>query len=303
MQAMNTHNNQVQQTMGHTLILDGTGKTGRRIANKLEANGMSIRIGSRSAFPAFDWNQEASWGACLIGIEAVYITYVPDLAVPGATDTIQAFVDRAVEQGVKRLVLLSGRGEAEAQACERIVQNSGLDWTIVRASWFHQNFSEGAFLDMVQAGQITLPTGTIQEPFVDVEDIADVAVAALSEPGHTGEIYEVTGPRLMTFKDVADELSAAIGHEIHYTSIPHKAFLDGVRDLPEDPLSENTKLVCNDLSIDRILTTDEHAVGRHPLLCAYRSNHLGTGCRRIVCSCVRSHQADCVGEGAADGAW
>ncbi|MGP1383141.1 MAG: NAD(P)H-binding protein [Thainema sp.] len=220
---------QTQTPMGLTLVLGGTGKTGRRIAAQLEAKGVSIRIGSRSASPAFDWHQEAGWDACLEDVKAVYINYVPDLAVPGATDTIQAFVDRAKYHGVERLVLLSGRGEAEAQACERIVQESGVDWTIVRASWFNQNFSEGAFLDMVTAGQITLPAGDIPEPFVDVNDIAEVVVAALTESGHAREVYEVTGPRLMTFADIATELSNATGREIAYVQIPHEAFVAGVK--------------------------------------------------------------------------
>lgn len=226
---MNTFTHQTQNPMGLTLVLGGTGKTGRRIAAQLEAKGVPIRIGSRSASPAFDWNHEAGWDACLEDVKAVYINYAPDLAVPGATDTIQAFVDRAKHYGIERLVLLSGRGEAEAQACERIVQESGIDWTIVRASWFNQNFSEGAFLDMVLAGQITLPAGDIPEPFVDVDDIAEIAVAALTEPGHAGEVYEVTGPRLMTFADIATELSKATGREIVYVPIPHEAFVAGVK--------------------------------------------------------------------------
>jgi len=211
-----------------TLVTGGTGKTGRRIADRLKARGVPVRVGSRSAVPAFDWSNEASWDACLDAVDAVYISYAPDLAVPGATDTIQSFVERAKHQGVKRLVLLSGRGEAEAQACESIVMQSGLEWTIVRASWFHQNFSEGAFLDMVIAGQISLPAGNIAEPFVDVDDIADVATAALIEDGHTGEVYEVTGPRLMTFTEIAAEISAVTGRHVRYVNIPHEAFISGV---------------------------------------------------------------------------
>ena len=214
---------------GPILVLGGTGKTGRRIVDGLKDRGFPVRVGSRSANPPFDWNDDTTWDACLQGVEAVYISYAPDLAVPGATDTIQALTDRAGQHGVKRLVLLSGRGEAEAQACERIVQESGLDWTVVRASWFHQNFSEGAFVDMVHSGQITLPAGDTQEPFVDVDDIADVAMAALTERGHAGEIYEVTGPRLMTFADIAADLSRATGRQIVYVPIPHDAFVDGVR--------------------------------------------------------------------------
>jgi uncharacterized protein YbjT (DUF2867 family) len=210
------------------LVLGGTGKTGRRVASILESKGAAVRIGSRSACPAFDWNNESGWEACLEDVRAAYITYAPDLAVPGATDAIAAFVEKARRLGVGRLVLLSGRGEAEAQACERIVQQSGLEWTVVRASWFNQNFSEGAFLDMVHAGAITLPAGDTPEPFVDVDDIAEVAAAALTQPGHDGEIYEGTGPRLMTFADIARELSRATGREIQYVDVPHDAFVSEV---------------------------------------------------------------------------
>ena len=227
---MNINGNHSQDSTGLILVLGGTGKTGRRIAASLKARGIPIRIGSRSGVPSFDWNNEAGWDACLKGVETVYVNYSPDLAVPGATDSIQAFVERAKHHGVKRLVLLSGRGEDEAQACERIVQNSGLEWTIVRASWFNQNFSEGAFIDMAHSGKITLPAGDIAEPFVDVDDIAEVAVVALSEAGHAGEVYEVTGPRLMTFNDIASELAKATGREISYIQISHEAFVAGLKE-------------------------------------------------------------------------
>jgi len=203
------------QTAAETLILGAS-------------QGVAVRSGSRSATPAFDWANEKSWDACLNGVEVVYVNYAPDLAVPGATNTIRSFVDRAVRAGVTRLVLLSGRGEAEAQACERIVQESGVDWTIVRASWFNQNFSEGAFAEMVKSGQITLPESAVAEPFVDVNDIADVCVAALTDQRHAGEVYEVTGPRLMGFAEIAAELSRATGREIAFVPVPHDAFVAGV---------------------------------------------------------------------------
>lgn len=208
-----------------TLILGGTGKTGRRVAERLKALGRNVRIGSRSAVPSFDWNNEAGWDASLEGVTQVYITYSPDLAMPGAADAIETFTAKVKRAGVQHAVLLSGRGEEEAQACERIVQNSGLNWTIVRASWFNQNFSEGAFIDMVLKGQITLPAGDTPEPFVDADDIADVVVAALTEEGHAGELYEVTGPRLMTLADIAADISAATGREIAYINVPHDAFM------------------------------------------------------------------------------
>ena len=255
-------------TPGLTLVLGATGKTGRRIVARLEALGVPTRIGSRSAVPAFDWNNEANWDDCLDGVEAAYINYSPDLAMPGATDSIRAFVAKARRHGVKRLVLLSGRGEEEAQACERIVQDSGIDWTVVRASWFNQNFSEGAFIEMVQAGQITLPAADVAEPFVDVDDIADVAVAALTEPGHAGEVYEVTGPRLLTFADVAAELSRATGRDISFVQVPHDAFVAGVAEsgAPEDVVWMLDYLFATVLDGRNAHLTDgvQRALGRPP---------------------------------------
>lgn len=232
---MKSHDqNQKQTSEGLTLVTAGTGKVGGRVAARLDALGVMARIGSRSGTPAFDWNDQGTWDAALEDVTAAYIAYVPDLAVPGATDAIRAFVDRAVEAGVNRLVLLSGRGEEEAQACERIVQASGVEWTIVRASWFMQNFSEGEFLPMVLDGVITLPARNIPEPFVDVNDIADVAVAALTEDGHAGEVYEVTGPRALTFTELAQEISAAAGREVAFQRVPREAFAQAIAESGAD---------------------------------------------------------------------
>lgn len=232
------HSNQNRPGTGLTLVLGGTGKTGARVAQRLLRRGVPTRIGSRSADPAFDWQDRSTWDAALDGVTAVYLSFAPDLAIPGATDSIRAFVERAQERGVERLVLLSGRGEEEAQRCESIVQRANLEWTIVRASWFCQNFSEGEFQGMVQAGEVTLPAGDVPEPFVDADDIADVAVAALTEDHHVGQIYELTGPRLLTFEQAVDEIARASKHPIRYVPIPHEAFAAGLADagLPEEIL-------------------------------------------------------------------
>ena len=227
---MKSNANTTNKSAPVTLVLGGTGKTGRRVAERLADRGFATRVASRNANPSFDWNDQNSWNAALKGVNAVYITYAPDLAIPGATDAINDFVSLAVEQGVRRLVLLSGRGEEEAQACEQIVQNAGVEWTVVRASWFNQNFSEGEFLGMVLDGAITLPAGDVPEPFVDANDIADVAVAALIEEGHHGEIYEVTGPRMLTFKEAAQEISRAAGREVQFRQIPQEAFAGAIAD-------------------------------------------------------------------------
>jgi uncharacterized protein YbjT (DUF2867 family) len=250
------------------LVLGATGKTGRRIVASLRNLGVPVRLGSRSASPSFDWNNAANWDECLEGVTKIYINYAPDLAMPGATDAISELIRRARSADVKHLVLLSGRGEGEAQACEAIIQNSGIDWTIVRASWFNQNFSEGAFIDMVQAGQITLPDVSTPEPFIDVDDIAEVAVVALTQPGHAGEVYEVTGPRLLTLADVAEELSKATGRKIQCTPVPHEAFVQGVADsgAPQDVLWMLDYLFATVLDGRNAYLTDgvQRALGREP---------------------------------------
>ncbi len=220
--------NKTERNEDLTLVLGGSGKTGRRVAARLGARGAAVRVASRSGTPSFDWNDRATWDGALEGVTKVYVSFAPDLAIPGATDVIRAFVEKAVASGVQRLVLLSGRGEEEAQRSERIVQESGVEWTIVRASWFNQNFSEGAFVDMVLSGVIALPAGNVGEPFVDADDIADVAVAALTEDSHAGEIYEVTGPRLLTFAEVAEEISRASGRDVRFVQISREAFAAGV---------------------------------------------------------------------------
>ncbi|MGN7818893.1 NAD(P)H-binding protein [Chitinophaga sp. 22536] len=201
------------------LILGGTGKTGKRIAQLLQEKDRSFRIGSRAASPSFDWEDRTTWRAALEGVAAVYLSYFPDLAAPGAADAIRAFTQLAAEAGVKKIVLLSGRGEHEAQACEEIVINAGMEWTILRCAWFNQNFSEGYLLEPLQAGFVALPAGGVREPFIDADDIADVAVAALTEDGHAGELYELTGPRLLTFAEAVAEVAKAAGQQIQYQQV------------------------------------------------------------------------------------
>ncbi len=211
-----------------TLIVGATGKTGRRVVERLKSRGVPTRAVSRSSEVRFDWGDRSTWIAALEGVSTAYITYAPDLAIPGAVESVEAFVDLAVESGIRRLVLLSGRGEEEAQRCEKVIQRPEVEWTVVRASWFAQNFSEGPFIEMVISGEITLPAGDVGEPFIDVDDIADVVTAALTEEGHSGLTYEVTGPRLLTFADAAQEMAEATGRPIRYRQVPADAFATGM---------------------------------------------------------------------------
>ena len=204
------------KTSETTLVVGGTGKTGRRVAERLQARGLPVRIGSRSAAIPFDWEQPDTWAAAVAGVRAAYVTYYPDLAVPGAVARLTAFAGTAVQAGVRRLVLLSGRGEEAALLGEQAVRDSGAEWTILRAAWFSQNFSEGFFADQVKTGEVALPARDVREPFVDVEDIAEIAVEALTDDRHVGQLYELTGPRLLTFADAVAEIGRATGRPLAY---------------------------------------------------------------------------------------
>ncbi|MBT2447989.1 NAD(P)H-binding protein [Streptomyces sp. ISL-43] len=219
-----------------TLVIGGTGKTGRRVAEKLTALGQPVRVGSRGGEPAFDWNEPESWGPALEGVDRAYVTYYPDLSFPGAVEQIGAFARAAVAAGARRLVLLSGRGEEAAERSEDALKASGADWTVVRSAWFNQNFDESFFLEPVLAGEIALPTADALEPFIDADDIADVVVAALTDDRHIGRTYELSGPRLLSFADVAAELSKATGREISYVPISNEAYRAVLREngLPEE---------------------------------------------------------------------
>ncbi len=196
------------------LVIGSTGKTGKRVADQLEERGIPVRHGSRSADVPFDWEDPQTWTPALAGVDKVYLTYYPDLAVPGSVDAIRELTKMAVEPASSRLVLLSGRNEDEAERAEDVVKASGLEWTIVRCAFFAQNFNEGAWLDEVLAGTVALPVDDVQEPFVDADDIADVVVAALTDDRHVGELYELTGPRLLSFGDALAEIAAASGRDI-----------------------------------------------------------------------------------------
>ena len=250
------------------LIVGGTGKTGRRVAERLIARGVPIRIGSRRASPAFDWENPESWAIALEGVSAAYITYYPDLAVPGASDAVGDLARLAVRKGVKRLVLLSGRGEPEAQRAEQALQASGADWSIVRASWFMQNFNESMLLGPILAGEMSLPVSSVREPFVDADDIADIVTAALTDDRHVGQLYEVTGPRMLTFAEATAEIAKASGRTIDYRTITPEEFMQGLEQeqVPADIAALVNELFTVVLDGRNEYVTDgvQKALGRKP---------------------------------------
>jgi uncharacterized protein YbjT (DUF2867 family) len=266
------------------LVLGGTGKTGRRAAARLTERGVPVRVGSRSVEPPFDWEDRSSWAPVLRDVEAVYVTYQPDISALGAAEAIGSFADLAVQTGVRRLVLLSGRGDEESRRAERAVQESGGEWTIMRCGWFSQNFSESFLLQPVLDGELAVPAGETPEPFVDADDIADVAVAALTEEGHSGEVYELTGPRLLTFGQAVGEISKAAGREIRYVPITVEEYASMLKQRDVPP--EFARLL--------IYLFTEILDGRNA--------HLSDGVWRALGREPRDF-ADYAWETAADGAW
>ncbi|EEE47003.1 NmrA family NAD(P)-binding protein [Roseibium alexandrii] len=206
------------------LVIGATGKTGSRVVTKLEARGLPVLRGTRGSVPRFDWEDQSTWAPILTGVSKAYVTYFPDLAFPGAVEKLEAFAKVALETGMQHIVLLSGRGEHFASMGEEVIRNSGIPFTIVRSAWFAQNFSEGYLRDPILGGVLPMPGGDVAEPIIDIDDIADVVVAALTEEGHLGERYEVTGPRVVTFAEMADILSTTMGRPIQHIPIAFEDF-------------------------------------------------------------------------------
>ena len=260
-------------------ILGGLGKTGRRVFERLTARGLAAFGASRSSRPDFDWSDRSTWPTALRGATAAYVTYQPDLAMPRAADDIGTLAHVAAEMGVEHLVLLSARGEAGALRSEERVRRAPLDHTILRASRLAQNFSEGAFLEGIIAGDLALPAGDVREPFVSADDIADAAVEALCDPVHIGRTYEITGPRSLRFADAVAEIAAASGRHIRYRPVPAQEFLSTLRNagMPEDVVSRMADLFTRTLDgrNEEVARDVEGILGRKPIDFTEYARHAG----------------------------
>ncbi|MFI5622772.1 NmrA family transcriptional regulator [Nocardioides sp. NPDC051685] len=205
-----------------TLITGATGKTGLRVAHRLQALDRDVRAVTRHSTPRFDWHDQTTWSEAVDGCASAYLTFQPDLGLPGADEIIGAFAAQAVAAGCSRLVLLSGRGEDGAQRAEQAMTASGAEWTILRSAFFLQNFTEGAFADELAAGSLSMVEHTVAEPFVDAADIADVAVAVLLDKEYVGRVLELTGPQLLTFEEAAHAIG---GPAVAYQPVPTEDYI------------------------------------------------------------------------------
>ncbi|AZL57761.1 NmrA family transcriptional regulator [Tabrizicola piscis] len=250
------------------LVTGATGKSGRRVTARLTAAGAIVRAASRVGAHQFDWQKEATWAPCLKGADAAYICYAPDIALPGAVETITRFIETARSMGVERLVMLSGRGEQEAARAESVLMHSGAAWTIVRASWFMQNFSESIFSEAVSAGEVVFARGDVPEPFIDVDDVADVVAACMLNDRHVGELYEVTGPRLITFRQAVLEIETSLGNSVRYVDMEPQAYISALRraNVPDEIATLLDLLVSEVLDGRNSYVSDgvQRAIGRSP---------------------------------------
>ncbi|MFI6404110.1 NAD(P)H-binding protein [Streptomyces sp. NPDC050548] len=210
-----------------TMVVTGaSGRTGRRVAEAARAAGLTVREASRAQ--GFDWADRSTWADTLRGADAAYLVYPSDVGAPDAPGAVGMFAREAVSLGVRRLVLLSSRGEERARPTEEALRGSGADWTVVRAAWFAQNFSEGPLVEgLRESGELVFPAGEVREPFVDVRDIADVVVAAVTAGDrYAGQALTVSGPRLLTFGEAIAEISAAAGRELTYRAVSARQYGD-----------------------------------------------------------------------------
>jgi uncharacterized protein YbjT (DUF2867 family) len=216
------------------LVTGATGKTGRRVVRLLEERGVAVRAASRASTPSFDWTDRGTWEPALQGVTGMYLV-LPDLGTPQAAEAVAAFTRQAAAAGARHAVLLStpddawGPAQEHVLAAERALEHAGLEWTVLRVRWFFQNFSEDFLHDPVLSGEVRLPAGDGKEGFVDADDIAEVAVAALTEAGHAGWCYEVSGPRLLSFQDAVEEIARATGRDLRYVPLTSEAYAEEQR--------------------------------------------------------------------------
>ncbi|WP_328479066.1 NmrA family transcriptional regulator [Streptomyces sp. NBC_00377] len=210
---------------GMTVVVTGaSGRTGSRVAQAAGAAGLTVRAASRAR--GFDWHDASTWAQALRGADAAYLVYPTDVGAPEAADAVGRLAREAVALGVRRLVLLSSRGEERALPTEEALRASGADWTVVRAAWFAQNFSEGPLVEELRnSGELVFPGGEVREPFVDLRDVAEVVVTALTGGDrYVGEALDVSGPRLLTFREAVAEVGRAGGRELTYTPVPARRY-------------------------------------------------------------------------------
>ncbi len=230
--------------MATHLVLGGTGKTGRRLTRRLSGEGHVVRAGARtpgSAAPGvepvrFDWDDDTTWGPALTGTDGAYL--IPPALRTDHPPLLGRLAGQAADAGLQRLVLLSARGVDQGPSnplleAERAVTAAAGDRvavTVVRPSWFAQNATESFLRPGIEQGTLVAPTGDGAVPWIDAEDIAAVAAAALTGEGHGGRVYELSGPRALTLAETAAVLTPYAGREVRHVDLPVEQWVAGAAD-------------------------------------------------------------------------
>ncbi|MEU9226946.1 NmrA family transcriptional regulator [Streptomyces massasporeus] len=283
--AENTTQNAARNTQDMTVVVTGaSGRTGSRVARAAEAAGLTVRAASRAA--GFDWWDRSTWADTLRGADAAYLAHPSDVGAPGAAEAVGALAREAVGLGVRRLVLLSARGEDQALPTEEALHVSGADWTVVRAAWFAQNFSEGPLVaELRESGELVFPAGEVREPFLDVRDIADVVVAALtSGDRYVGRTLTLSGARLLTFGEAVAEIAGATGRPLTYRAVSTRDYGEALVGFGVPPEEVAGMTAIFDTLLDG------------------RNAHLSDGVREVLGRAPRDF-GDFVREEAAAGTW
>ncbi|MFE6093414.1 NmrA family transcriptional regulator [Streptomyces massasporeus] len=281
----NTAENTVRNTQGMTVVVTGaSGRTGSRVARAAEAAGLTVRAASRAT--GFDWWDRSTWADALRGADAAYLAHPSDVGAPGAAEAVGALAREAVGLGVRRLVLLSARGEDQALPTEEALHASGADWTVVRAAWFAQNFSEGPLVaELRESGELVFPADEVREPFLDVRDIADVVVAALtSGDRYVGRTLTLSGARLLTFGEAVAEIAGATGRPLTYRAVSTRDYGEALVGFGVPPEEVAGMTAIFDTLLDG------------------RNAHLSDGVREVLGRAPRDF-GDFVREEAAAGTW
>ncbi|GGV36223.1 oxidoreductase [Streptomyces longisporoflavus] len=222
------------------LITGGTGNTGSRVAKALAGEdtsgrqGATVRIASRTPAPGtrqvrFDWADAATHAPALTGVDGVYL--VPPVGDAEPARLMVPFLERALAAGVRRFVLLSSSAIAEGGPgvgeVHRALRELAPEWAVLRPSWFMQNFVAPGHLhgeSIRTADEIVTATGPGRVAFVDADDIAAVAVRALTDERPHNAAHLITGPQALSYADIAEAVSGVSGRDVRHRSVSVAVF-------------------------------------------------------------------------------
>ncbi|WP_428935584.1 NmrA family NAD(P)-binding protein [Streptomyces sp. ACT015] len=224
-------------TTGTTLVIGATGTTGSRTAARLTAAGHRVRAASRRATPVpgaepvpFDWYDQATHAAALDGADRVYL--IPPVGEFDPAATMLPFLRRARTAGVHRAVLLSSSavpaGGPAVGAVHRALPGLFEEWAVLRPSWFMQNFTgtHAHAHSIRDEGVIRTATGSGRVGFVDAEDIAAVAVRALTDAQAPNTDLLLTGPEALSHDDIASVLTEVTGRPVVHRRLTYEQMRD-----------------------------------------------------------------------------